>query len=103
MTPLYWLIIIGIPVLIGLVILENIVAKRKNLKLYTLSDSITNLCCGLLERVFDVFFSVIALIGFNYIYENIAPFPIELTALSWIIGLFVADFIAYWFHRLSLS
>ena len=101
MTPLYWLIIIGIPVLIGLVILENIVAKRRNLKLYTLSDSITNLCCGLLERVFDIFFSVIALVGFNYIYENIAPFPIELSAISWIIGLFVADFIAYWFHRLS--
>lgn len=101
MTPLYWLILIGIPVLIGLVILENIVAKRRNLKLYTLSDSITNLCCGLLERVFDIFFSVIALVGFNYIYENIAPFPIELSAISWIIGLFVADFIAYWFHRLS--
>ena len=101
MSPLHWIIIIGSPILIGLVILESIVAKRKNLKLYTLSDSITNLCCGLLERVFDIFFSVITLFGFNYIYENIAPFQIELTAITWIIGLFVADFIAYWFHRLS--
>ena len=101
MTPLHWVIIIGIPILISLVVLENFVAKKKQLKLYTLSDSITNLSCGLLERVFDIFFSVLALYGFNYIYFNIAPFQIELSVITWIIGLFVTDFIAYWFHRLS--
>ena len=101
MSPLNWLIIIGVPVIIGLVILESTVAKRKKLKLYTLSDSITNLSLGLLERVFDIFFSVLTLIAFNYIHENIAPFQIELTAFTWIIGLLVTDFIAYWFHRLS--
>ena len=101
MTILHWLIIIGVPVFIGLVILENAVAKRKKLTLYTLSDSITNLYCGILERVFDIFFSVIVLFGFHYIHENIAPFQIEFTVFSWIIGLIVTDFIAYWFHRLS--
>jgi alkylglycerol monooxygenase len=101
MSPLNWLIIIGVPVIIGLVILESTVAKRKKLKLYTLSDSITNLSLGLLERVFDIFFSVLTLIAFNYIHENIAPFQIELSAFTWIIGLLVTDFIAYWFHRLS--
>lgn len=101
MTPLHWVIIIGIPILISLVVLENFVAKKKQLKLYTLSDSITNLSCGLLERVFDIFFSVLALYVFNYIYFNIAPFQIELSVITWIIGLFVTDFIAYWFHRLS--
>jgi sterol desaturase/sphingolipid hydroxylase (fatty acid hydroxylase superfamily) len=101
MTTLHWLIIIGAPVLVGLVILENVIAKRKKLTLYTLSDSVTNLYCGILERIFDIFFSVIVLFGFHYIYENIAPFQIEFTVFSWIIGLIVTDFIAYWFHRLS--
>jgi|TARA_B110000967_G_scaffold28846_1_gene26954 sterol desaturase/sphingolipid hydroxylase (fatty acid hydroxylase superfamily) len=101
MTTIQWLIIIGTPVLIGLVIIESVVAKKRNLSLYTLSDSITNLYCGILERVFDIFFSVIVLFGFNYIHENIAPFQIEFSLFSWIIGLVFTDFIAYWFHRLS--
>ncbi len=101
MSPLHWVIIIGVPILIALVILESKAAKRKNLKIYTLSDSITNLYLGMLERVFDIFFSVVVLFGFNYIHENVAPFKIELTIFTWIIGLFVTDFIAYWFHRLS--
>ncbi len=101
MSVINWLIIIGAPLIIGLVILETVVARKRNMKLYTLSDSITNLSCGILERVFDVFFSVLVLFGFNYIHEHVAPFPIELNIFTWIIGLFVADFIAYWFHRLS--
>jgi alkylglycerol monooxygenase len=101
MTSLHWLLIFGVPVVIGLLILESAVAKRKNLKIYTLSDSITNLSLGILERVFDVFFSVLVLFVFNYIYENVAPFQIQLSPLTWIIGLLVTDFIAYWFHRLS--
>jgi len=101
MLNLYWLIIIGVLIIVGLLILENRAAKRKKLKLYTLSDSIVNFSSGLLERVFDVFFSVIVLFGFNYIYQNIAPFQISLSPISWIIALFITDFIAYWFHRLS--
>lgn len=101
MPHLAWLIVCIVPIVVGLLILESAVAKKKNLKLYTLSDSITNLSCGLLERIFDIFFSVLVLFGFNYIYENIAPFQIELSVLSWIIALFITDFIAYWFHRLS--
>lgn len=101
MSVLLWLIIIGVPVFAVLVILEIIVAKKRKLNLYTFSDSITNLYCGILERVFDIFFSVIVLIGFNYIHENIAPIQIEFTLFTWIIGLIVTDFIAYWFHRLS--
>jgi len=101
MTPLLWLLFIGLPLFVVFIIVENIVAKRKKLQIYTLSDSVTNFSCGLLERIFDLFFSVIVLFGFNYIHENIAPFKIELSVFSWIIGLLATDFIAYWFHRLS--
>ena len=101
MPPVVWIIVCIVPIVIGLLILESVYARKKNLKLYTFSDSITNLSCGLLERIFDVFFSVLVLFGFNFVYENIAPFQIELTVISWIIALFVTDFIAYWFHRLS--
>ena len=60
-----------------------------------------NFFCGMLERVFDVFFSVIAIYVFAYVQQNFAPIKIELSPLTWGIGLIVTDFIAYWFHRWS--
>lgn len=101
MSPLVWLIIIGVPTVVGVIILESVFAKKKKLKLYTLSDSITNLSCGMMERLFDFFLSVLVLFGFHYIYTNVAPYQIPLNVGTWIIGLLVFDLIAYWFHRLS--
>jgi alkylglycerol monooxygenase len=101
MTPIHCLIVIGAPILIGLLALERYFAKKKKIKIYNLSDSITNFSNGLLERVFDVFFSILVLFVFDYIHHNIAPIQIPRTPITWIIGLVVTDFIAYWFHRLS--
>ena len=101
MTLLYWLIIGLTITILTLIIVELRIAKRKKLKIYNFSDSFTNFFCGMLERVFDVFFSVIAIYVFVYVQENFAPIKIELNLYTWIIGLIVTDFIAYWFHRWS--
>ena len=63
MKPLVYLIIIGVVVVIGALVLESLVAKKKKLKIYRLSDSIANLSCGMMERVFDFFLSVLILFG----------------------------------------
>lgn len=101
MSPILWLIIIGVPVVVGAIIIESLVAKRKKMKLYTLSDSITNLSCGMMERVFDFFLSVLILFGFQYIFENVAPYKIPINIGTWFLALIIFDFLAYWFHRLS--
>jgi len=36
-----------------------------------------------------------------FIHENVVIFQIPLNAGTWILGLLVADLLAYWFHRLS--
>lgn len=84
-----------------LVVFEIKIGKRKNIQIYNFSDSFTNFFCGMLERVFDVFFSVIALYVFYYVYEHYAIFNIPSNAFTWVIGLLLTDFIAYWFHRWS--
>jgi len=66
-------VILGVIIVLGALVLESAVAKRKNLKIYRLSDSITNLSCGMLERVFDFFLSGLILFGFHFIRENYAP------------------------------
>jgi sterol desaturase/sphingolipid hydroxylase (fatty acid hydroxylase superfamily) len=87
--------------IISLIVIELTLAKKKNVKIYNFSDSFTNFFCGMLERVFDVFFSVLALYCFHHIYENYAIFNLSSSISTWILGLFVTDFIAYWFHRWS--
>jgi len=101
MSSLYWLILGLAITILTLIIVELRIAKRKKVKIYNFSDSFTNFFCGMLERVFDVFFSVIAIYIFVYVQGNISPFKIELSPYTWIIGLVVTDFIAYWFHRWS--
>lgn len=94
-------IIAGVVIVIGALVLESAVAKRKNLTIYRLSDSITNLSCGMLERVFDFFLSGLILYGFHIIRENYAPYQIPTTVGTWLIALVFFDFLAYWFHRFS--
>jgi len=94
-------VILGVIIVLGALVLESAVAKRKNLKIYRLSDSITNLSCGMLERVFDFFLSGLILFGFHFIRENYAPYQIPTTVGTWLIALVFFDFLAYWFHRFS--
>ena len=101
MDYLPYIIILGVVIVIGALVLESAVAKKKKLKIYRLSDSVANLSCGMMERVFDFFLSVLILFGFHFIWANYAPYQIPTNIGTWLIALVVFDCIAYWFHRLS--
>lgn len=101
MDYLPYIIIVGVVIVVGALVLESAVAKRKKIKIYRLSDSIANLSCGMMERVFDFFLSVLILFGFHFIWANYAPYQIPTNILTWLIALIVFDCIAYWFHRFS--
>ena len=90
-----------IPILFGLVILEYVISRIKRMETYRLSDTIVNISCGLMERLFDFFFIVVLYFLFDYIAEHIALWHLPNTPIIWILGLFVGDFLAYWHHRLS--
>lgn len=90
-----------IPFLLLINILELYISKRKNMEVYRLSDTLVNVCCGILERLFDLFFVVLLYFLFDFIYTNISPIHIPSNILTWVVALFVVDFLAYWHHRLS--
>lgn len=92
--------IIGVAFL-TIVTYEAVVSYRSNIRVYTLADSLANVYCGILERSFDLFYAVIFLMASQYLYENVAPFKIPANLGTWLLGLVLFDFIAYWFHRLS--
>ncbi|MCI4670158.1 MAG: sterol desaturase family protein [Bacteroidia bacterium] len=90
-----------IPILLLLVFLEYVISKRKNVDSYSLADSIVNISCGVLERLFDLFWVIMMYFIFHYLYENVSLWKIPIHPATWVIGLFIGDFLAYWHHRLS--
>lgn len=101
MNGFYILIGISISAFIGIVIYEAVVSYKSSIRVYTLADSLVNVYCGMLERTFDLFYAVLFLIASQYLYDHWAPFHLPANLLTWLIGLLIFDFFAYWFHRLS--
>ena len=90
-----------IPILLLLVAIEYMISRRKNVETYRFSDTIVNMSCGILERMFDLFYVVLLYFIFDFLSENFALTHIPQNAFTWILALLVADFLAYWHHRLS--
>lgn len=98
----FTLLIIGFVLVVSSAIfLESYIAKKRKMKLYTISDSVVNLSCGMLERIFDFFYAILFLQASTYIFENWAPYQISTNIFSAILALLIFDFLAYWHHRWS--
>lgn len=90
-----------IPLLFIMVAVEWIIAHRQGKDYYNLSDVVVNLCCGLLERLFDFFWIIISFFVFTFVHDHFALYSIPNTVLSFVFLIFCADLAGYWFHRLS--
>ena len=93
-----------VPFVILLPVLEYYLSKKKKKDVYSFSDTLVNLSCGILERTFDFFFIIFLYFLFGFLYENVTPFKLEQwlsLPLLWIAALLLGDLVAYWHHRLS--
>ena len=89
------------PVLLLLVLMEYLISRRQGRETYAFSDTVVNICCGMLERLFDFFYVVMMYFVFDFLYESIALWQIPTHPVFWVVALLFADFLAYWHHRLS--
>ena len=95
-------IALAIPAFFALIGVEVFLMRRRGLRLYRFSDSITDLSCGIGSELVRVFLNAAALLGYAWVYEryrliDLAPFPVA----AWVVGFFGLDFLYYWFHRWS--
>jgi len=88
-----------IPVLFLFVGMEWLWAKYKKQHVHAFNDSVMNICCGVADRLFDVFYVVISLFIFSTIYEHYRIYTFPSTTATWLLLFFVADFCYYWYHR----
>ncbi|MFT5723002.1 MAG: alkylglycerol monooxygenase [Bacteroidia bacterium] len=94
-----WIILLS--VLAVLMIIEKIIAIRRNVNTYSFADFMANLTCGILERVFAFFWLYVFYVASMWVFENVTLWEIPKNPATWILALFATDFLAYWHHRLS--
>ncbi len=67
---------------------------------YKFQSSIMNICCGLIERVMDVYIFIGLFLWFNYLQSHVGLLDISPTSpIAWLGVILGVDFLIYWFHR----
>jgi alkylglycerol monooxygenase len=93
---------LAIPVFFLLIGIEVLAARFLERDVYRLGDSISDLSCGILDQVLEVFVKTFFFAGYLYIYEHYRLFAVPASALwAWVACFLGVDFLYYWFHRWS--
>ncbi len=92
-------IILSIPVFFILIGFEILVSFLNRLNLYRLEDAITNISCGIVMQITEVFSKTVLIVGYLFLYENYRFFTIEDSILTFVLLFIGVDFLYYWFHR----
>ncbi len=92
--------IIALVALAGLITLEKLFAIRKNINTYSVVDLVSNLSCGLLERMASIFWYAVFYSAAIFIFSNVVIYQIPANPFTWLFCLLTVDLLAYWHHRL---
>lgn len=94
----------SIPFFLLFIFLEALYFWRKNTHMLRLNDGLTNLSCGIVTLIFEVFTKGALFVFFDFMVRQFAIVSWQTEAIStWIVFFFVYDFFYYWGHRLSHS
>jgi alkylglycerol monooxygenase len=96
------LIHLAIPFFFLLIGLEMLVARLVERDVYRLSDSVSDLSCGILQQVADVFLRAGLFAGYAWLFATRRWFQVPSEeAWAWVVCFLGTDFLYYWFHRWS--
>ena len=78
--------------------------KKKKANHYRFESSVLNIACGVVERVFDLYFFYGLYLFFDYLQESFGILPFSISSVSsWLLCIILLDFLIYLFHRTSHS
>jgi sterol desaturase/sphingolipid hydroxylase (fatty acid hydroxylase superfamily) len=89
----------AVPLFLGLMGLEYLVARKTGKNYFGFASSISNLNVGIAERLLDTFTVGIFYFVYEYLHTHFAIFNIQSGVLLWFSLLLLTDFIWYWYHR----
>jgi alkylglycerol monooxygenase len=93
---------LAIPVFFLLIGVELVVAHLVERHDYRLSDSVSDLSCGVLQQLAEVFLKTALFAGYAALFGSYRQLEIPLgAAWAWGLCFLGQDFLYYWFHRFS--
>ena len=90
-----------IPLFMAFIVIENIVARRKGLKVNRHEDMISSLSSGMTNIMHSVIKFGVVIISYSWLVEKITIFKVEPIWLAVLIAFIVEDFAGYWMHRMQ--
>jgi sterol desaturase/sphingolipid hydroxylase (fatty acid hydroxylase superfamily) len=94
----------SIPFFLVFIALEALFFWRKNASNLRLNDGLTNLSCGIVTLIFELFTKGGLFLFFDFISRNFGLIEWDMSAAyTWIVFFFIYDFFYYWAHRFSHS
>lgn len=94
----------SIPFFIAFIALEALYFWRKNVNKLRLNEGLTNLSCGIVTLIFEIFTKSGLFLFFDFISRSFGVIEWDVAAgLTWVVFFFVYDFFYYWGHRLAHS
>ena len=95
-------IVLAIPVFLVLILLELVITRLQEKDYYRLSDSISDLGCGILQQLLEVFVKTALFAGYLFLYGRYRVFDMPSASVGvWVACFLGVDFLYYWFHRTS--
>jgi sterol desaturase/sphingolipid hydroxylase (fatty acid hydroxylase superfamily) len=95
-------IVLAIPVFLLLILLELVITRLQEKDYYRLTDSISDLGCGILQQLLEVFVKTALFAGYLLLYARYRLFELPSASLTaWLACFLGVDFLYYWFHRTS--
>ncbi|SDG45690.1 sterol desaturase family protein [Chitinophaga filiformis] len=91
----------AVPLFLGLMGIEYLVARKTGKNYFGFSSSVSNINIGIAERLLDTFTVGIFYFVYDYLQHHFGLFNIRSSVLLWIALLILTDFIWYWYHRLA--
>lgn len=93
-------IALAVPGFFALIGVEAFVARRRRVRVYRLTDSITDLSCGVSSQLEAIFFAVTQLAVYAAVFAHLRV--VELHGWrAWAVAFVGVDFFYYWWHRAS--
>ncbi|GAB4027552.1 sterol desaturase family protein [Spirosoma koreense] len=91
----------AVPLFLGLMGLEYLVAKWQKKSYFRFDTSVANLNVGIAERLLDSFTVGGFYFVYDYLHRHYALFEIPANTWGWVGLLLATDFVWYWYHRLA--
>lgn len=94
-------IALAVPFFFLLIGVELLLARRRGLRVYRLTDAVTDLSCGITSQVMLLLWVSLQLGIYTWVFTHAALVTWPRAWMPWVLAVVGVDFLYYWWHRLS--